>query len=168
MLVPVARHHAAAIQALAAAPEVAATTGLPRPFPADGAAQLVALARQARAQGTSYHLAILSGGRLIGVCGIKDIDPTRRAGEIGCWLGRAHWGQGIATRAVAELARIARDDLGLRTLTAWALEDNLRSLRVLEKSGFVRKRRELNRRRLAHRSPEEHLVLYERSLTPDG
>jgi len=167
VLVPLARRHAGAIQALAADPEVAATTGLPLPFPSDGAAQLVALARQARAQGTGYHLAILSGERLVGVCGLKDIDPTRRAGEIGCWLGRPHWGQGIATRAVAELARIARDDLGLRTLTAWVLEENLRSLRVLEKSGFVRARRELNLRRLVHRSPDEHLVLYERSLTPE-
>jgi len=167
VLVPVARRHVDAIQALAADPEVAATTGLPNPYPPDGAARFVALALQARAQGTGYHLAILQDGRLVGVCGVKDIDSTRRAGEVGCWVGRAHWGQGIATRAVAEVARIARDELGLRTLTACSLEDNARSLRVLEKCGFVCVRRELNARRLVHRSPDDHLLLYERALAPD-
>ncbi len=167
VLVPVARRHMGAIQALAADPEVAATTGLPNPYPPDGAARFIALALQARAQGTGYHLAILQGGRLVGVCGVKDIDSTRRAGEVGCWVGRAHWGQGIATLAVAEVARLAHDELGLRTLTAWSLEDNVRSQRLLEKCGFVRVRRELNARRLVHRSPDEHLLLFERVLAPN-
>ena len=56
------------------------------------------------------------------------------AGEsnLGYWLGREHWGRGIATAAVRQfLTRI-----GKRPLYAHVARHNLASLRVLEKCGF--------------------------------
>lgn len=49
------------------------------------------------------------------------------------WLGRAFWGQGIATRALAELMR----RIPTRPLYARAAKDNVGSIRVLEKCGFT-------------------------------
>ncbi|MBN2195067.1 MAG: GNAT family N-acetyltransferase [Polyangiaceae bacterium] len=164
VLEPVSRRHTAAIQAMASDPEVAGTTGLPSPYPTDGAARFVGLALQGRAQGSGYHLVILVRRRCVGVCGVKNIDPTGRAGEIGYWIGRAYWGRGIATRAVMALCEVARTELGLRTLSAWSLEKNTASIRVLEKCGFCRTRRERNAHRLVHRPPDEYLVFYARSL----
>jgi len=52
--------------------------------------------------------------------------------EVGYWLGREHWGQGVATRAVA--AFLAGETH--RPLVARVAEHNRGSLRVLAKSGF--------------------------------
>ena len=54
--------------------------------------------------------------------------------EIGCWIGRAFWGQGVASRAVAAF-------LGhecVRPLFAHVAQDNPASIRALEKCGFRR------------------------------
>ncbi|HEY7834888.1 MAG TPA: GNAT family N-acetyltransferase [Ktedonobacterales bacterium] len=54
--------------------------------------------------------------------------------EVGYCIGRAHWGQGIATRALA--AFVASETA--RPLYAYVAKDNLASLRVLDKCGFAR------------------------------
>ena len=53
---------------------------------------------------------------------------------VGYWLGKEFWGQGLATRALAELI----DELGTRPLYAYVAKTNIGSIRVLEKCGFVR------------------------------
>jgi RimJ/RimL family protein N-acetyltransferase len=52
--------------------------------------------------------------------------------EVGYWLGRAYWGKGIATQA---LAAFLEEDTN-RPLHALAAADNRGSVRVLEKCGF--------------------------------
>ena len=53
--------------------------------------------------------------------------------EVSYWLGKKFWGQGIATRALALYLDIIRE----RPLYARAAKDNLGSIRVLEKNGFM-------------------------------
>ena len=53
--------------------------------------------------------------------------------EVGYWLGREFWGQGIATRALAAFL----DQVSLRPLHAYVAKHNLASRRVLEKCGFA-------------------------------
>lgn len=50
------------------------------------------------------------------------------------WLGKEFWGRGIATRAL----EIFLEQLTERPLHARAASDNLASIRVLEKCGFVK------------------------------
>jgi RimJ/RimL family protein N-acetyltransferase len=52
---------------------------------------------------------------------------------IGYWVGREFWGQGLATRALAELVV----ELSTRPLYAWVARSNVGSQRVLEKCGFT-------------------------------
>jgi len=54
--------------------------------------------------------------------------------EVGYWLGRRHWGRGIATRALALF--VAREKS--RPLYAHVAAHNAGSIRVLEKCGFRR------------------------------
>jgi RimJ/RimL family protein N-acetyltransferase len=54
--------------------------------------------------------------------------------EVTYWLGEAYWGRGLATRALRSFLRVERR----RPLHARVAKDNLASLRVLEKCGFVR------------------------------
>ena len=53
--------------------------------------------------------------------------------EVTYWIDREHWGKGLATAALELLLR----DEPRRPLFARAAVDNLGSLRVLEKCGFV-------------------------------
>jgi RimJ/RimL family protein N-acetyltransferase len=69
--------------------------------------------------------------------------------EIGWCLSPAHQGRGYVTEAVAELARICFEDLGVRRLTAVAFADNAPSVRVMEKLGMQREA--LHRRESLHR-----------------
>jgi len=52
--------------------------------------------------------------------------------EVTYWLGREHWGKGVATEAL----RLFVDELGRRPVRARVAKDNLASIRVLEKCGF--------------------------------
>src|SRR5262249_10281758 len=53
--------------------------------------------------------------------------------EVTYWIDRAHWGRGIATRALSEF--LAHGN-GTRPIYARVAKDNLGSRRVLEKCGF--------------------------------
>ena len=53
--------------------------------------------------------------------------------EVTYWIGKQYWGRGIATKALTELLR----QVPGRPLYARVAKDNVASLRVLEKCGFV-------------------------------
>lgn len=53
---------------------------------------------------------------------------------IGYWLGKPFWGQGIATEAVQQFLTQVEE----RPLYARVAQDNIASIRVLEKCGFKR------------------------------
>ncbi|MCU1439446.1 MAG: putative acetyltransferase [Rhodoglobus sp.] len=53
--------------------------------------------------------------------------------EVTYWVDREHWGRGIASKALSLLI----EETPERPLRARAVSDNLGSLRVLQKAGFV-------------------------------
>jgi RimJ/RimL family protein N-acetyltransferase len=53
---------------------------------------------------------------------------------VGYWIGRDHWGKGIATAALAAFVQV----VDARPLHARVAKENLGSIRVLEKCGFTR------------------------------
>ena len=53
--------------------------------------------------------------------------------EVCYWIGREYWGQGMATAALSRFLTEIED----RPLYAGVAEDNLGSIRVLEKCGFA-------------------------------
>lgn len=53
--------------------------------------------------------------------------------EVGYWIGREHWGKGVATRALSEFLGHVK----ARPLYARVAKHNVASLRVLEKCGFT-------------------------------
>ena len=74
--------------------------------------------------------AILWNGQVVGSIGsfLWDGKP-----QVTYWLGKAFWGKGIATLALAEFL----STFNTRPLYASAAKDNAASIRVLEKCGFV-------------------------------
>jgi RimJ/RimL family protein N-acetyltransferase len=74
---------------------------------------------------------ILFRGQVAGNVGSFELQGSR---HVGYWLGQEFWGQGIASRALAEFL----EEEGVRPLYARAAKHNLASIRVLEKCGFLR------------------------------
>ena len=54
--------------------------------------------------------------------------------DVGYWIGREHWGKGVATAALSAFL----DELQMRPLLAHVAAHNIGSIRVLEKCGFER------------------------------
>lgn len=84
----------------------------------------------------------LKNGRAIGSVGLKTgeaTDMTDRADEceLGYWLGKPYWGQGIIPDAVKVLIRHAFENLGMRAVWCGHYDGNGKSRRVMEKLGFV-------------------------------
>jgi RimJ/RimL family protein N-acetyltransferase len=74
--------------------------------------------------------AVLLGETLVGyVCCF----PMDGQDHVGYWIDRAHWGRGIASRAL----RLLLLEVTKRPLVATAATSNVASLRVLQKCGFV-------------------------------
>lgn len=67
-------------------------------------------------------------------------DGRATVGDLGFWLGEAHHGRGHGGRTVELLVRAGFEHCGATVLTASVKEGNERSLRVLERAGFVRER----------------------------
>lgn len=90
-------------------------------------------------RGTGVPHVILDDGRLVGRINLNDIvrGPFQSA-HLGYWVAQAANGRGVATAAVAAIARVAFEEMGLHRIQASTLLHNAASQRVLERNGFVR------------------------------
>lgn len=87
----------------------------------------------------AHAWAITLDGEAIGGIGLRPGEGERAIGaELGYWLGRAHWGQGLMTQVLTSFVPWAMREYGLQRMQASVLEFNAGSMRVLEKTGFVR------------------------------
>jgi len=76
------------------------------------------------------------GGPLIGTIGFHTISVSHRSAEIAYDIAPSHWGRGVATACCRALVRWGFDARGYMRIQATALESNMASVRVLQKSGF--------------------------------
>lgn len=84
----------------------------------------------------------LKGGKPIGSIGLHlkgSTDMTDRDDEceLGYWIGKPFWGQGLIPEASRELLRYAFEVLGMRAVWCGYYDGNIKSRRVQEKLGFV-------------------------------
>jgi [ribosomal protein S5]-alanine N-acetyltransferase len=138
-LEPIALAHAAAVQALAADPLIAATSNVPHPYPVDGATTWIRYTMAQRELGHELNFAVIGpggSGELVGVCGVLNIAGTPRRGELGYWIGVPYWNRGYASDAARQLVRAVFEEHGIDELYSSCLVRNLASFRVLEKTGF--------------------------------
>jgi RimJ/RimL family protein N-acetyltransferase len=89
-----------------------------------------ALWRTMRAEPSITTRTIESDQQVVGY--ILSWDHFGKQREVEFWIGREHWGKGIATAALAEFLELEPE----RPFYAVAAQDNLGAVRVLEKFGF--------------------------------
>lgn len=83
--------------------------------------------------------AIEYGAEAVGGIGFKlGVDIARLSVEMGYWLAEPLWGRGLTTKAVTAASDWAFDAYKVVRVFATVFSHNVASLRVLEKSGFVR------------------------------
>ncbi len=121
--------------------EVAKTLArVPFPYPRDLADEWIASTRAQIAAGTAWHLAVTrqedGTEALLGCVGLTLDAKNPREAELGYWIGRRHWGQGLGPEAAGRLAHWALANLEIDRLVASALVDNERSAAVLRRIGF--------------------------------
>ena len=84
----------------------------------------------------------LKDGRAIGSIGLMMKGTTTMTDredecELGYWIGKPFWGQGLIPEAATELIRYAFEELHKRAVWCGYYEGNEKSRRVQEKLGFV-------------------------------
>ncbi|MFN6253537.1 MAG: 8-oxo-dGTP diphosphatase MutT [Acetobacteraceae bacterium] len=138
---PLRADDAAALHRLVNDWEVAKTLArVPFPYPRDLADEWIASTRAQIAAGTAWHLAVTreedGTEALLGCVGLTLDAKNPRETELGYWIGRRHWGQGLGPEAAGRLAHWALANLEIDRLVASALVDNERSAAVLRRIGF--------------------------------
>ncbi len=58
--------------------------------------------------------------------------------EIGYSIGRKFWGQGYGFQIIKMMIQVLLEKPDLKTIKAWSNKENLASIKILEKAGFVR------------------------------
>ncbi len=89
----------------------------------------------------AYAICLKSDNRAIGaieliLMGRSDLAEREDECELGYWLGKPFWGQGIMPEAAREMLCHAFEDLGMRKVWCAYYDGNLKSKRVQEKVGF--------------------------------
>jgi ribosomal-protein-alanine N-acetyltransferase len=94
-------------------------------------------AAQHRILGTGYQFLIKSSGEILGRINLSGVVKTYyNKATLGYRIGASHGGKGVGTQAVSLLLQEAFGRFGLWRIEALVREDNLGSIRVLEKNGF--------------------------------
>lgn len=90
----------------------------------------------------TYAVVLKETGKPVGSIGVitpqashTGIKDTER--EIGYWIGKPYWGQGLMPEAVREIQRYCFENLGVMGLWCGYYDGNIKSKRAQEKCGFV-------------------------------
>lgn len=90
----------------------------------------------------TYAVILRNTDEPVGSCGIMFSNGLHSAAmkqgeaEIGYWIGKPYWGQGLIPEAVKALLSRCFNDLYLNTVWCGYYEGNIKSKRVCEKNGF--------------------------------
>lgn len=91
------------------------------------------------AEGREHTFAIVdTDGRLLGGCGLNQINRIHRFGNLGYWVRTSATRHGVATEAVRQVAQFAFRNTDLVRLEIVCAVGNDRSQRVAERAGAVR------------------------------
>lgn len=76
--------------------------------------------------------------KLIGNCGVFDIDAVNRSAELGILIGdKSEWNKGYGSEVMSLLARHCFETLNLNRAFLRVYTENIRAVRSYEKAGFV-------------------------------
>lgn len=129
---------AAELFALVSGPEIGPACGWPPHTSVENSREIIENVLQGP---TSYALLNRETEQLVGAIALRTTSAHFELGEheaeIGYWIGKPFWGQGLASEAVRAILTHAFTQHGITRVWAAHHTDNPASGRVLEKCGFV-------------------------------
>lgn len=119
-------------------PDVGPIAGWPPHKSVDESREVV---RNVFSSSEAYAVCLKSDNKAIGAIELKlnghtDMTEKDDECELGYWLGKPFWGQGIIPEAVREILRHAFEDIGMNKVWCGYYDGNVKSKRVQEKCGF--------------------------------
>ena len=91
----------------------------------------------------TFAVCLKENGKPIGSIGFHRGDLAEQGDEyeLGYWIGKPFWGQGLIPEASREMLRYAFEDLGMNRIWCGYYDGNDKSRRVQEKLGFIYRRK---------------------------
>ena len=113
-----------------------------------------------------HEEAVLARTIVFDGCVVGQVGCWAQAGKryVGYWMGKEHWGKGIATKMLS----IFLQHLEERPLYAYVVKHNVASIRVLEKSGFALLAQEITSPNILLDENEELVYVLERPAQKDS
>ena len=136
ILRPWSENDAEELYKYASDPEVGPPAGWPPHTSAENSREII---RTVLSAPETYAVCLKENGKPIGSVGLHRNDLAEKDDEyeIGYWIGKPFWGQGLIPEASRELLRYAFEDLGMNRIWCGYYDGNEKSRRVQEKLGFV-------------------------------
>jgi ribosomal-protein-alanine N-acetyltransferase len=85
-----------------------------------------------------WVLTLKNENKLIGIVCLWNIDRKNGSIELGYELRTGHQGKGLMQEGLAKIIEIAFQHLGYKKLNAFTHPENIKSIKLLEKNGFIR------------------------------
>lgn len=113
------------------------TLNVPHPYPPERATEFIAEqpGRLAAGKGIAWAIERRDDGAPLGAVGLN-LTRAHRRGELGYWIAKSAWGQGIATEASRAVIAVGFDALGLHRVDAHHYVENPASGAVMRKLGM--------------------------------
>jgi ribosomal-protein-serine acetyltransferase len=103
------------------------------------AAEWAASKARLAVEGREFAFVIVGeDGRFLGGCGVNQINPIHKLGNLGYWVRTSAMGRGVASEAARQIAEFAFRNTDLVRLEIVCAVENRRSQRVAERAGAVR------------------------------
>ena len=109
---------------------------VPYPYQQTDAAEFIDRSEIAWAERNASRFVIILKSEIVGGIGLERHDKSLF--NLGYWIARRHWNNGIATEAVFAIIDFAHEQLAASRITASCHEENQRSEKVLLKANFSR------------------------------
>ena len=129
---------AEAIQKNISDEDILTYTQTPNPYKLSDAEWFIEKSLAGYESGKEYNFGIVMKGstEVIGMISLMHIGKKHQVAELGYWIAKKHWGQGIMKEAVSLILSFGFEEVGLKSVHAYVAEPNARSAGVLLGSGF--------------------------------
>jgi len=117
--------------------EISRFTNIPHPYTLKNAKSFIRRTHLGFRKKTAYELGIeLESGQVVGGMSLLKVDHKNKNAEVGYWLGKKYWGQGIASESLKLILDFGFKKLKLVRIYARVMHPNTASAKLLEKAGF--------------------------------
>ena len=118
--------------------EISRYTTLPYPYKLKHAQDFINLTHKKMRKKESYELGIelKETKNIIGMMGLIHVDYKNKNAEVGYWLGKKYWKQGLTTESLKLMLKFGFRELKLERIYAKVMHPNTMSAKLLEKNDF--------------------------------